>query len=230
MKFSTLTRITVPAAMVVFLTIEITQQQQAAGWIVYVIAAAAFLSSIGIELWGITAGENLKKAWANGAGKASTAVQMIAYVAVAGWMLRTNDTLLVLPLVAALAYVASAWADGYQEAEQKTTERSAWEQGQEEKDREFQRQLEAKRLEADTAVKLARVEAKAVTSTRQEVRHDSGNLPADWRQLTRQQKHKIAHATREEREEMMPELADRTRREWHKRADKIAAQNGHFVV
>lgn len=230
MKFSTLTRITVPSAMVVFLTIEITEQQHAAGLLVYVIAAAAFLSSVGIELWGITAGENLKKAWANGAGKASTAVQMIAYVAVAGWMLRTNNTLLVLPLVAALAYVASAWADGYQEAEQKTADITAWEREQLEKDRALERELKRQAQADKTAIKLAQVKVETVTSMRQEVRHDNGNLPADWRQLTRQQKHKIAHATREEREEMMPELADRTRREWHKRADEIAAQNGHFVV
>lgn len=226
MKLSTLTRITVPAAMVAFLTIEITEQQEAAGWLVYVIAAAAFLSSIGIELWGITAGENLKKAWANGVGQWGTAVQMIAYVAVAGWMLRTNDTLLVLPLVAALAYVASAWADGYQEAEQKTTERSAWEQGQEEKDREFQQQLELKRLEADTAVKLARVEVKAVKSvTSQPVtsRTDAGHFPGDFRLLTAEHKDKIAQLTSGELEKIAG-INDRTARRWK---EKVSANGYH---
>jgi hypothetical protein len=223
MKYSTLTRITVPAAMVAFLTIEITKQQAAVGLLVYVIAAAAFLSSVGIELWGITAGDNLKKAWADGSGKASTAVQMVAYVAVAGWMLRTNDTLLVLPLVAALAYVASAWADGYQEAERQTVERSAWEQGQEEKDRDFQRQLDLKKLEADTAVKLARVEAKTVTKPAVTSGQMSGQLPGDFRLLTTEHKDMIGALTSGELAEMAA-ISDRTARRWK---EKVAANGYH---
>ena len=57
-----------------------------------------------------------------------------------------------------------------------------------------------------------------------------GILPTDWRQLSHQQKHSLASSTREERENIFPELADRTRREWHNRLDKIAAQNGNYVV
>lgn len=225
MKFSTLTRITVPAAMVVFLTIEITEQQQAVGWIVYIIAAAAFLSSIGIELWGITAGENLKKAWANGAGKASTAVQMVAYVGVAGWMLRTNDTLLVLPLVAALAYVASAWADGYQEAEQKTAEITAWEREQLEKDRELERELKRKAQADKTAVKLAELEVKSktVSNRAENGRSVAGQLPGDFRLLTAEQKDQIADLPTGQIAEMA-EISDSTARRWKR---QVAANGYH---
>lgn len=65
---------------------------------------------------------------------------------------------------------------------------------------------------------------------RQDVRRVSGELPTDWRQLSRQDRRVLAHAPREKREEMFPELAERTRREWHNRLDKIAAQNGEYVV
>jgi hypothetical protein len=223
MKFSTLTRITVPSAMVVFLTIEITEQQHAAGLLVYVIAAAAFLSSVGIELWGITAGENLKKAWANGAGKASTAVQMIAYVAVAGWMLRTNNTLLVLPLVAALAYVASAWADGYQDAEKAAADNTAWEREQLEKDRALERELKRQAQADKTAVKLAQVEVKAVTKPAVTNGQMSGQLPGDFRLLTTEQKDMIDALTSGELAEMAA-ISDRTARRWK---EKVAANGYH---
>ena len=54
-------------------------------------------------------------------------------------------------------------------------------------------------------------------------------ISTDWRRLTDRQRYDLAHATREERAEIMPELADRTRRLWHERLDEIAAQNGSYV-
>lgn len=226
MRLSTLTRITVPAAMVAFLTIEITEQQEAAGWLIYVIAAAALLSSIGIELWGITAGDNLKKAWAQGSGKTSTAAQMVAYVAVAGWMLRTNDTLIVLPLVAALAYVASAWSDGYNEAEQAQSEKTAWEREQAAKDKELERELK-RQVQADkTAVKLAQVEVKSVTKPADTSGHLSGQLPGDFRLLTVEQKDAINGMTSGEIAQMA-DISDRTARRWK---EKVAANGYHNGV
>jgi hypothetical protein len=74
----------------------------------------------------------------------------------------------------------------------------------------------------------ARIQAQHTSPGRQDIRQDAGNLPDDWRQLTNGQRRDLAHATREEREDMFPELAGRTRREWHRRLDEIAAQNGSY--
>lgn len=63
---------------------------------------------------------------------------------------------------------------------------------------------------------------------RQEERQLAGNLPSDWRKLSDNDRYEFAHATREERDRMMPEVAERTRRLWHERGDEIAAQNGSF--
>lgn len=97
-------------------------------------------------------------------------------------------------------------------------------------DRELDRELKRKKQEDATAVKLAKIESGPAKNRRQENGKIDGNLPHDWRQLSRQQRHDLAHATREERDEMIPELADRTRRLWHERLDKIAVQNGNYEV
>lgn len=67
-------------------------------------------------------------------------------------------------------------------------------------------------------------------TSRQDRRQVLDKLPTDWRQLTPKQRHDLAHATREDREKMFPELATRTRREWHTRLDELAAQDADFVV
>jgi hypothetical protein len=64
---------------------------------------------------------------------------------------------------------------------------------------------------------------------RQEKRQDAGDLPTDYRLLTAEQRYELAHLTRVERNKMMPNLAARTRRAWHERLDKVAAQNGSFI-
>lgn len=232
----TVGRIFTPAAMLVVLTYEIsTSQDDITGAWVWAILAGAAATAVGVEAVGILAGHTFEAYWRVGDnGRARLALALLGVYTVAGLIiLWGNWALMPIPIIAAVVYLVSGLAESLtvqQAKEAANNERlAAFELEQRAKDREWQRQLEAKKLEADTAVKLARVEAKAATSTRQEARHDSGNLPGDWRQLTKQQRHKIAHATREEREEMMPELADRTRREWHKRADKIAAQNGHYM-
>lgn len=90
-----------------------------------------------------------------------------------------------------------------------------------------QRRRERAKAEAKTGRKTSHEKP---ARKRQDTRRDNGILPTDWRQLSRQQRHVLAGSTREERENMFPELADRTRREWHSRLDKIAANgssNGH---
>lgn len=72
----------------------------------------------------------------------------------------------------------------------------------------------------DNEVKRAALARKASGIMRQ----NAGNIPADWRQLTDEQKRQLALATREERELMFPQFAPRTCREWHKRLDKLAAK------
>lgn len=232
----TIGRIFTPAAMLVILTYEISTSQTVTGAWVWAILIGAAATAVGVEAVGILAGHTFEAYWRVGDnGRARLALALLGVYTIAGLViLWGNWALMPIPIIAAVVYLVSGLAESLtaqQSREAANDERqAAFELKRQAKEQEFQHQLDLKKLEADTAVKLARVDAKAVTSTRREVRHDSGNLPGDWRQLTRQQKHKIAHATREEREEMMPELAERTRREWHKRADEIAAQNGHFVI
>ena len=71
--------------------------------------------------------------------------------------------------------------------------------------------------------------AKPTATSRQDTRQDTGNLPADWRQVTPAQRHELAHMTREQRAKIMPELSERAERDWHNRLDEIAAKNGAYM-
>ncbi len=100
-------------------------------------------------------------------------------------------------------------------------------------DTNWQRRMELERERMKHDERLARIAAKErqqpAATSRQDVRQDSGNLPGDWRQVTPAQRHKLAHMTREERAEIMPQLSERSARDWHNRLDEIAAQNGAYV-
>ena len=235
----TIGRIFTPAAMLVVLTYEITTSQTVTGgWAIAILIGAA-ATAAGVEAVGIMAGHTFEAYWRLGDGKRSRlALALLGIYTAAGvWILWGNQALIPIPIIAAVVYLVSGLAESLAGQQAKDAARDekqvAFDFAQQAKDRENQRLLDRQKLEADTAVKLARVEAKAVKSadsTRREVRRDSGEIASDWRQLTRQQKRDLAHATREEREQMMPEIEPRTRRDWHKRLDEIAAQNGHFVV
>lgn len=158
-RITQMARYLTPAAMVVFLTMEIVKSQtDAAGYWIYLIAAAAFATSVGIELWGIAAGKNLELAWQINRSKWITAVQLVLYIGVTMWLMRFNPTLVVLPLVAALVYVATAMTDSLEAAvnQQQTTEvkRFDYDLERQRADDEHRRQMEAKQAEIQAANEL----------------------------------------------------------------------------
>lgn len=230
--------ITTPAAMVAFLTLEIRGSIESPGTAIWtiVISAGAFLSAVGVETTGILSGHAFERFTRRKEWIRATVVLffLIAYTAVAMRILWENEMLRYIPLVAAIVYVLAALVEGVESVEESeheaTTKQNEFDLEQQAKDREHQREMKAIAAANKHAEKMAQIETGAATSKRRDVRHDNGEIPGDWRQLTRQQKHKLAHATREEREEMFPSIEPRTRRDWHVRLDKIAAQNGEYVV
>jgi hypothetical protein len=227
-------RIFTPAAMVVFLTYEISRSQPVdGGWQLAVIIGAA-ATAVGVEVVGILSGHALEGFWRVGdTTRAAVAfILLLIYTAAGIVILRHNTTLLPIPIIAAVLYIVAALVDGLETAVSRRSgqdaAKEAFEREQAAKDRELARRLRIEEQAARTAVSLARIEAKSAAVSRQDERQDAGMLPGDWRQLTRQQRRDLAHATREERDKMMPPLAERTRRQWHSRLDEIAAQNGEY--
>lgn len=198
------------------------------GFYWYAVTAAA-ASIIGLECVGIFAGHTtldafrLKKYWAAG----FSAVVLIAYVVIGVFELWGTIGAVIF-LIAPLAYLAVGLRESLHqidaERKQETTEKYDWRKEQ----LKAQLELEKAKVEANkmAAVERARIKAEAQTARKPggEMRQDSGEMPTDWRQLTDTQKRQLALATREEREKMFPDIAARTRRQWHERLDEIATR------
>lgn len=166
----TVGRIFTPAAMLVVLTYEISTSQDVSGAWLWAILAGASATAVGVEAVGILAGHTFEAYWRVGDnGRARLALALLGVYTVAGLViLWGNWALMPIPIIAAVVYLVSGLAESLtvqQAKEAANDERlAAFELEQQAKDREWQRQLEAKKLEADTAVKLARVEAKSAKS------------------------------------------------------------------
>lgn len=177
-------RILTPAAMVIFLTMEIVDSQQGIGWWIYPVAIAALFTSVGIEAWGMMSGANVEKAWLLNRSKLSSSIQLVLYVGVTMWLLKRNQTLIALPIVAALVYVSAALYDSLNkhQVKQDTDDRQSLviqlrqqevaaqreheaRIKQMELDAQAKIALEIKHEESATAVKLARIEAKVQAAT-----------------------------------------------------------------
>jgi len=234
-------RIFTPAAMVVFLTYEISRSQQVDGWWQTAVVIGAAATAVGVEVVGILSGHALEGFWRAGdrARAAVAFVLLLIYTAAGVFILRHNLTLVAIPIIAAVVYLVAALVDGLEVtvSRQANSEQAnqAWEREQEAADRELARELKRQAQADKTAVSLAQIEARTAAISRQdtgemggEFQVEGGILPADWRQLTRRQRHDLAHLPREKREAIMPPLAERTRRDWHTRLDEIAKQNGEY--
>ncbi len=177
-------RVLTPAAMVIFLTMEIVNSQQGIGGWIYPVAIAALFTSVGIEAWGMMSGANVEKSWLLNRSKLSSGVQLVLYVGVTMWLLKSNQTLIALPIVAALVYVSAALYESLNnhQVRQDTVERQSLaiqirqQEAQAQRDHEARLKqmeldarakiaLETKHEENETAVKLARIEAKAQRAT-----------------------------------------------------------------
>jgi len=196
----------------------------------YLATPAGVAAAVGLEMVGIFAGHLAMELWQRRDGRAWLAAGIMAVYVAIGVIELSGTIGQVMFLIAPLVYVLVGLRQAVDEAAAAETAVSStklrYQMDQAAADRELERELRRKRQEAATAVKLAKFKSGPATSERQ----DTGKLPLDWRQLSRQQRHDLAHATREERDKNLPELADRTRRLWHERLDKIAAQNGNYEV
>lgn len=236
-------RIFTPAAMVVFLTYEISRSQPVDGWWQLAVVIGAAATAVGVEVVGILSGHALEGFWRVGdTTRAAVAfILLLIYTAAGIVILRHNTTLLPIPIIAAVLYIVAALVDGLETAVSRQSgqdaAQEAFEREQAAKDRELARELKRQAQADNTAVSLAKVEAKKQASSGQDKRQDTGNLPdelgkipADWRQVSKGQRRELAHMTREERAEIMPNLSKRAQTDWHNRLDEIAAQNGGYKV
>lgn len=270
-------RVFTPAAMVVFLTYEITRSQPIGGWWQTAVIIGAAATAVGVEVVGILSGHALEVSWRiNDKARAAVAfILLLIYTGAGVWILRHNATLMPIPIIAAVVYLVAALVDGLEvvrakqasdeaqrqafELEQQAAAQTqaqelallaqaaaerqaeedarqlAFEREQAARDRELERELKRQAQADKTALSLAQIEAKKAATFRQDARQDTskmppenGALPGDWRQVTRQQRRDLAHMTREERAQIMPELSERAQRDWHNRLDEIAKQNGEY--
>jgi hypothetical protein len=228
----TLGRILTPVAMLVALTYEIVSSQAnvAGGWIVAIhIGAAA--TAVGIEAVGIMAGHVLEGFWRMG-DRPRTAVAfglLLIYTAAGLFILRNNAAMLPIPVIAAVVYLLAGLAESLTESQahqvQQTAVQEAFELEQLAKDKELERELRRKEQADHTAVQLAKIEVKAKTVTNRvnNSRSDAGQLPGDFRLLTRADKRLITTLTTGELEEMAG-ISDSTARRWKRQV----AANGHL--
>lgn len=234
---SVLAMVAVPIAPAFYFGFDVAKDvyDMVFGWLQNPVSAGIFAvliglgAVIGLELVGILSGHNIVKYFSLGMNKIAAVCGLILVAYVALGIIGLEEVLakgvvmfLTAPLVYVLATMQQTAADIHTRRDETEQTLLDFELAEKAKNNELTRQLKAEKERA-----------KMQPKQRQDARQDSGNLntfPADWRQLTRQQKHKLAHLTREERDNIMPEIATRTRRDWHKKLDEIAAQNGHFMA
>lgn len=154
--------VSTPAAMVVFLTLEISNSVQvpdSAIWS-FVIVVGALLSSVGIESTGILSGHALERfvrrqEWV----RASVVfVLLIVYTSVAMRILWANEMLRYVPLVAAVVYVLAGLIEGVEDAQSKEEAESSIRLNhdieEDSKENDHRREMENKRLELEAQNKL----------------------------------------------------------------------------
>lgn len=186
-------------------------------------------AATGLEIVGIFAGHVSMVFWERKDGRWRLAAAiMVVYVAI-GVVELWGTVGVVMFLISPLVYVLVALRVGLEDEIERETavneSRTSFDLEQLRLDRELAREMKRARLKA----KLAASRQDGRQDARQHTRQDTGKLPGDWRQLSREQRHDLAHLSRTEREKLFPALADRTARKWHERLDKIAERNGSYM-
>lgn len=229
---STVARIITPLAMVVFLAYEINQSMTVAGLWQAALLIGSIGTAIGIEIVGILAGHALEGFWQLGDKNRTrlSLVLLVVYTAVAVYILRHNQAMVLVPIIAAIVYLLSSLTgsldDTVNEQRQNDAAKTAFDLEQKAKDKELERELKRQKQADNAALKLAQLEAKsavvsnpvAVTSAQ-----SNGHLPSDYRLLTNEQKDKIANLTSGELAEMA-DISDSTARRWKR---KVTANGYH---
>ncbi|NJN53573.1 MAG: hypothetical protein HC804_01755 [Anaerolineae bacterium] len=175
-RLSFFARVCTPAAMVVFLSYELSQSLAVTGWWQVAMLAGSVATAVGIEIVGILAGHTLEGYWRIGdVGRAALSfVLLLLYTCTAVYVLKGNTVLMVVPIVAMVVYLVAALADGLQTAvsqqEESTAVQSAYDLERQRADDEHQRKLEAAKLKLAHEEKLARLQMRAA--------HRASTVPA----------------------------------------------------
>lgn len=163
---STVARIVTPLAMVVFLAYEINQSMTVDGWWITALLIGSIATAIGIEITGILAGKALEGFWRLG-DKNRTILSLAllsVYTIVAVYILRHNQAMVLVPIIAAIVYLLSSLTDSLEmvasEQKEEAAVQVAFELEQAAADKELERELKRQKQADDTALKLARLETK----------------------------------------------------------------------
>lgn len=115
---SLLARIITPAAMVVFLSHELSRSLDVRDWWYAALLVGSVLTAVGIEIVGILAGHALEGFWRLGDMWRSllSFSLLLIYSVTAVAILRGNPVLVFVPIVAAIVYILAALTDGLETA------------------------------------------------------------------------------------------------------------------
>jgi hypothetical protein len=229
---STVARVVTPLAMVVFLAYEINQSMIVDGWWVTALLIGSIATAIGIEITGILAGKALEGFWRLG-DKNRTILSLAllsVYTIVAVYILRHNQAMVLVPIIAAIVYLLSSLTDSLEmvasEQKEETAVQTAFELEQAAADKELERELKRQKQADNTALKLAKLEvkakvpAKAIPVTSNQL---NGQLPGDFRLLTNKQKDLVLNLTSGELAQVA-DISDSTARRWKR---KVTANGYH---
>lgn len=230
---STIARIITPLAMVVFLAYEINRSMTVTGAWAIALLIGAIGTAVGIEIVGILAGHALEGFWRIGDQYRAVLsfILLIAYTGTAVYILRHNQAMVLVPVIAAIVYLLASLTTSLEmtvsQHEAITAVSSAFDLEQAKADRALERELRRQKQADETAVKLARLEAKTVRTQPVRSAESSGKFPSDYRKLTPEQERYLSELTREERENELSHLSGRTFRNWNEKLDQITVhKNG----
>lgn len=164
----TIARWTTPAAMVTFLSYELHRSVVTENpfWqIAFLVGSVA--SAVGIELVGILAGRTMEGYLRVGnLWRGSVSFLLLAvYTVTAVFVLRHNQTLVVVPIIAAVVYILASLSDGLEIAVVQKDKKASVQQEylieQRKADDELERRLKARRLEIKHEERMAEITAGA---------------------------------------------------------------------
>ncbi len=160
-------RIATPAAMVVFMTYEISRSMNVTGYWLTAIIIGAAATAVGVEVVGILSGHALEGFWREGDTPRSilALALLLIYTVGAVYILRNNTVIMPVPVIAAVVYVVAALVESLerQNAQKETavSRREAFDLEQAAADAELAREIKRQAQADKTAVKMAQIEARA---------------------------------------------------------------------
>jgi len=190
----------------------------------YLAIIAGVFTGVGFETIGIVAGHRAVNFYSKQDRRwVIAAVSLLAYIVIGVWEMHSIPFARFVPILSGLVYVLAGLQSEAETEAAKDDSQAAWEREQAAKDKDLERELKRQAQADKTAVKLAEVEAKAVTKPAVTSGQMSGQLPSDYRLLTSEQKDVVNGLTSGELAEMAA-ISDRTARRWK---EKVAANGYH---